>query len=66
MYFQSQAYNPSAMTSLVPQSRSPTAERVPLNILPPTIPRNQEEISKESAIVDSQKSFASLFGSKVC
>jgi hypothetical protein len=41
------------------------AERVPLKILPPTIPRNQEDISKESAIVDSQKSFASLFGSKV-
>lgn len=66
------------MTSLAPVSRAVPQERTPLNLLPPTQPRPTtvtEETTSTSqsqsqskdiavAVVDSNKSFASLFGSK--
>ena len=59
------------MTSLAPVSRAVPQERTPLNLLPPSQPRPTavtEETTtsqpKDIAVVDSNKSFASLFGSK--
>lgn len=59
----------SAMTPLAPVSRAVPQERTPLNLLPPSQPRpvvtpDEPSVSKEIAIVDSSKSYASLFGSK--
>ena len=68
------------MTSLAPVSRAVPQERTPLNLLPPSQPRptaateettstSQSQSQAQSkdiavAVVDSNKSFASLFGSK--
>ena len=66
------------MTSLAPVSRAVPQERTPLNLLPPSQPRpttvteettstsQSQSQSKDIAVVvvDSNKSFASLFGSK--
>lgn len=57
------------MTPLAPVSRAVPQERTPLNLLPPSQPRPsshpEESVSaKEVAVVDSNKSYASLFGSK--
>ena len=56
------------MTPLVPVSRAVPTERTPLTLLPPSQPRpvnENENISKDAtAVVDSNKSFASLFVSK--
>ena len=56
------------MTSLVPVSRAVPTERTPLTLLPPSQPRpvNENETSPKetTAVVDSSKSYASLFGSK--
>jgi hypothetical protein len=61
-------YRTSAMTPLAPVSRAVPQERTPLNLLPPSQPRAvvtpDEPVSKEIAVVDSNKSYASLFGSK--